>query len=190
MKIYIAIVGRTCSGKETFGHMLQNELPEGKQVSSHRFSDALNETLDLYGIPRSRPNQQELSTFLREKFGQHVIACPVRTRMEKDTAYIVYLDGVRRPADIEMLRSFKPNFLIALTAPPEMRHQRLKKRKDRPGDEHKTWEEFQEEQKAEPESMIDELAKGADICIDNSGTKEELRWRVRQFIKEKLNPLG
>jgi dephospho-CoA kinase len=85
-----------------------------------------------------------------------------------------------------MLRGLPNSFLIAIEAPAELRFERLKKRNDRPGDAEKTWEEFMRENDAEPERMIEEIAKEADVTIDNSGTMDALRREIQTFLREKL----
>lgn len=185
-KITIAIIGKMAAGKGTFGIFLQEEVGPHIDVSFHRFSDPLNDALDAVGIEKNRSNQQWLSTKLREKFGEEVIGRAVQKRAEEEESDIVFLDGVRRPQDVLMLRGLSNNFLVAIDAPPEARFERLKKRADRPGDAEKTLEEFLAESNAESERMIDDIAKEADVVIDNSGTMDDLRKKVREFLHEKV----
>lgn len=189
-KTYIAIIGKMAAGKGTFGEMLRQEAlaragrDSGMSVTSHRFSDPLNMILDILHIPKERAHQQKLSTILREAFGEEVVGNALQKIAEADHADIVFFDGVRRPQDVVMLRGLPNSYLVAIEAPPEIRYERLRKRNDRPGDAEKTWEEFLAENNAEAESKIDEIAKKADIVIDNSGTLDDLRIKVCKFLRD------
>jgi dephospho-CoA kinase len=191
MKLYFAIVGRTCAGKDTIYKIVKEKFGDKYFISIHGFSDPLNEILDLIHQPRSRPNQQGISTDLRTRFGENVLGNIIRKRVLADTADIVFLNGVRRMKDVEMLREMSNSFLIYVYAPAEKRFERLRKRADRPGDAEKTWEEFQAEQAAEAESLIESLRPMANYEIDNSEDDPKefktLRDQVVSIINEKLN---
>lgn len=190
MKIYIALIGQTCAGKGTIFEIFMHELGSQYSVSSHRSSNPLNEILDIIMEPKSRPNQQGLSTDLRTRFGEGLIGKIMQQRMLADKADIIFFDGARRIKDIEMMREIPNSFLLYVYAPLEKRFERLKKRADRPGDAQKTWKEFQQEQSAEAESLIETLRPMADCEFDNSEDDPEfkaLRTQVVGFINEKLN---
>jgi len=190
MKLYLAIIGHTATGKES-SYIAAKEALAGKlAVSIHHFSDPLSEVLNLLCLEKSRPNQQLLSTILRQAFGENLLGNIIFKRVLADPADIVYLDGVRRPKDVEMLKNLLNSFLGYVYAPPEEAHKRLVIRNDRPGDAEKTWEEFLMEQSAEAESLIDALRPMADFELDNSSHDPEfrsLRAQVVGFITEKLN---
>lgn len=190
MKLYFAIIGHTATGKES-SYIAAKEAFVGKLiVSIHHFSDPLNEILDLLGLEKSRSNQQNLSTDLRKRFGENILGDTLLKRAFHDNADIVFLDGVRRPKDIEMLKKLPNSFLGYIFAPPEEAYKRLVIRNDRPGDAEKTWEEFLAEQAAETESLIDDLRPMADFELDNSLYDPEfrlLRAQVVSVVNEKLN---
>lgn len=190
MKLYIAIIGHTATGKES-SYVAAKEALDGKlTVSIHHFSDPLSEILELLYLPKSRPNQQNLSTDLRRRFGEDLLGNILYRRALTDPADVVFLDGVRRPKDVEMLKKLPNSFLGYVFAPPEEAHKRLIIRNDRPGDAGKTWEQFQQEQSAEAESLIDALRPMADFELDNSVHDPEfgsLRVQVASIINEKLN---
>ena len=191
MKIFIAVVGKTCAGKETVYKTVQAMFHTRFKVSIHHFSDPLNENLDLLCLPKTRPNQQKLSTVLREAFGEDILGNIIYQRALSDTSEIVFLDGVRRPKDIAMLKKLSETsaFLIYIDAHIEKRFARLVKRSDRPGDAEKTWEDFQKEQAAEAESLIESLCQYADFEIDNSPDDPEfksLKAQIMKFMREKV----
>lgn len=191
MKIYIAVVGKTCAGKETVYKIVQAMFHPRFRVSIHHFSDPLNENLDLLCLPRTRPNQQKLSTVLRGAFGEELLGNIIYQRALRDTSEIVFLDGVRRPKDVVMLKKLSQThaFLIYIFAPIDKRFERLKKRNDRPGDAEKTWEQFLAEQSAEAESLIEILMPIADFKFDNSNDDKEfksLNAQIMKFFREKI----
>lgn len=190
MKLYLAVIGQTCAGKETVFRLATKEYGGKLAVSIHHFSDPLNEILDLLGLEKSRPSQQGLSTDLRKRFGEDLLGNSLFKRALSDPADIVFLDGVRRPKDIEMLKKLPNSYLIYIYAPLVERYIRLKKRADRPGDAEKTWEQFKAEQSAEAESLIETLRSMADFEFDNSADDPKfkaLRAQVVAIINEKLN---
>lgn len=201
MKLYLAIIGHTATGKESC-YIAAKEALAGKLiVSIHHFSDPLNETIEAVNrilakrglqdrIEKSRPNQQDISTELRKIFGEDLLGNLLFKRVLADPADVVYLDGVRRPKDVEMLRKLPNSFLGYVHAPLEEAHKRLIKRNDRPGDDEKTWEEFLAERAAETESLIDALRPMADFELDNSLHDPEfksLRVQVVSFVNKKLD---
>lgn len=201
MKLHLAIIGHTATGKESC-YVAAKEAFAGKlTVSIHHFSDPLNEVIDAVnrilvkrGLPcqlnKSRSNQQDISTELRKIFGEELLGNTIKRRVLNDPANITFLDGVRRPKDIDRLGELPNSFLGYIYAPPEEAYKRLIIRNDRPGDAEKTWEKFLAEQNAEAESLIDTLRPLADFELDNSVHDPEfkaLRAQVVSFINEKFN---
>lgn len=183
MKINLEIIGKNSAGKETVYQILLNLIKEhapNLKVNIHHFSDPLRECLAaLDPLPNSKENQQKISTILRQGFGEEVLGNAIACRAEKDVADIVCLDGIRRPQDVEKLRKIPHNYLVFVDTPFEKRFQNAQSRKDRPAP---TREQFLAQENAEAESKIDEIAKQADIRIDNSGTVEDLKMQIMAKI--------
>lgn len=204
MKLYLAIIGHTAAGKESC-YIATKEAFAGKlTVSVHHFSDPLNETIEAINrilakrglqdrLDKSRPNQQDISTELRKIFGEDLLGNSLFKRVLADTADIIFLDGVRRPKDVEMLKKLPNSFLGYVYAPLEETYKRLVIRNDRPGDAEKTWKEFLAEQAAEAESLIDTLRPIADFGLDNSSHDpglNKLRIQMICIVNEKLSTFG
>ena len=204
MKLYLAIIGHMATGKESSYIAAKEEFAGKLIVSIHHFSDPLNETIEAVNrvlvkrglkdrLEKSRPNQQDISTELRKIFDEDLLGNSLFKRALSDPADIVFLDGVRRPKDIEMLKKLPNSFLGYVYAPPEEAYKRLVIRNDRPGDAEKTWEQFLSEQAAETESLIDTLRPLANFELDNSVDDSKfkvLRVQVVSFINEKLSKTG
>lgn len=188
-RIYLAIIGHMATGKESCYIAAKEGFAGLLTVSIYHFSDPLSETLNLLCLEKSRPNQQLLSTVLRQAFGENLLGNIIFTRALADTADIVFLDGVRRPKDIEMLKKLPNSYLAYVWASPEEAYKRLVKRNDRSGDAEKSWKQFQAEQEAEAESLIDILWPLADFTLNNLLHDPEfkvLRMQVVGFIRDKL----
>ena len=196
-KRYICIAGKSGSGKETIYKLIKAELEKRVTTSIHHFSDPVNEDLASWGIPQHRHNQQEWSRMVRTgswvdeqdkpyppEWSEGAFCRVISKRAREDKAEVVFLDGVRRPADLGMIRTLPGSVLLFVTADPRTRYERLKKRADRPGDAEKTWEQFCKEQQANSEKDIDTVGQQAEFTIDNSGSMEDLGVAVGEFIAE------
>lgn len=190
MKIYLGIIGKSFAGKETVFQAVSKIAPQliaNCYVSIHHFSDPLNEALDLFRLEKTRPNQQKLSTIMRQAFGEELLGNVIAARASADSSDVVCLDGIRRPRDVVRLKQFPNSYLVFVDASTRTRFERGQKRTDRPS---KTWQEFQAEQSAEAESKIDEIAKEADVIFDNSSTPKFLEDQVERFLLEVLKEEG
>lgn len=179
-KIFIGFTGHIGGGKTTAIRYLQEHYHAG----THGFSAPLRDILRRIHEPETRENLQKISTLLRETFGEDVLARIIAADVVRDDTDIVCVDGVRRPADIASLSTL-PNFhLVHITAPLEVRFERLIQRAQNTDDAAKTFEEFQKDHKREAELEIGTVAAAAEITIDNSGTTEKLYSRIDEMMKK------
>ena len=185
MSVIIGIVGEKGAGKETFNIFLQELLPD-KTFSVVRFSDTLREMLDVLFIPHTRKNLQDIAIITNKRFGEGTVTRAVKRKLEKETADIVILDGVRWLTDAEMLRTIKDSILVYITANPQERFERLLKRGDKEGESDMSFEQFEHEEQKHTELFIGQIGQTADFKIDNNGSFDELKERISQFTKEKL----
>ena len=102
------------------------------------------------------------------------------------------IDSIRNPEEVRVLRR-EPTFkLFHITALPEARFERIKTRA-REGDPT-TLEAFKsleqrEAANADPNAQqLDLVAKMRDVEIENNGTLEELREKVRPLVLTLLKP--
>jgi len=184
---YIGLIGKNRGGKDTVSELI-TELVAPKDVSIMGFSDPINECLFSLGLEKSRENQDTFSTANREAFGQELLAHALHARALRSEADFVVLHGIRRPADTVKLRTLPGFLLFYIDAPPKLRYEWMRRANDREGDAEKTWEEFLEDEKAEPQLLIDEIAKQADIVLVNdkddasvSHLKEQLREIAKKY---------
>lgn len=181
-KFIIGLVGEIGSGKETFAQLFRQAAPQ-LSVSHHRFSDILYETLRVWDIETNRRNLQMLTIVMREGYGPEVLNHAVGKRIENDPAQIVILDGVRWQSDVKFLKQLPNNRLVYITAEPEIRFNRVIQRKEKAGEEGKTFEQFQEDEQMATETEIPIIGKtDADFKIINNGTLDNYLSAVKKFI--------
>lgn len=183
MSVVIGLVGEKGGGKETFGKLL-TAMAVPKTARVVRFSDTLSDVLDILALERTRRNLQHLAVVIDEGFGKGTFTNAVKQRLLKETADIVFLDGVRWPTDYEMLTSLPNSLLVYVTADPKTRFERLRARKEKTGEANTTWEQFMAEEQAENERYIPQIGAKADFTIKNEGTLEEFNANVAEFYKK------
>lgn len=182
MKIIIGLVGEKGSGKETFGNLLQELIPE-KKIVRIRSSDILSETLTLWDIPKTRENLQDLAIYMDQGFGKGTLSHAVFARIEKMDADIVIFDGVRWETDVDLIRKFPKNFLVYVTASLETRFERIKTRKEKAFEEGTTLKQFMHEEKKLTELQIPKIGKEADFKIENNTSLQDFKTQVKKFIE-------
>lgn len=185
MKLLIGLVGEKGSGKETFGRLFQELLPD-KKVDHIRFSDLLKETLNSWDISTTRENLQKLAVVMKDGFGPETLSHAIYEKLLKSGADIVLLDGVRWKSDEELTRRFNNNLMVYITADLMIRYERLKKRKEKEDEEDTSFEQFMKEEKTENELLIPVIGGRADIKIENNGSFEEYKQKISEFIASKI----
>lgn len=176
----IALVGEIGSGKETFAKLLQ-EVAEGKKVVHVRYSDILKKTLELWGMPITRETLTTMRQTMNSNFGEDSLPKATQESAKNLDADIVILDGVRWMADVEALRSLHDALLIYITAPIETRFERIKKRSEKEDESSLNLEEFRKGANTPNEILIPEIGEKAEVKIENGGTVEELKDKVKDF---------
>lgn len=179
-KIILGFVGDLAAGKGT----LAKYLHEKYGSNTYRFSSMLRDMLDRIYVEKTRENLQDISTFIRARFGQDVMSKVLAKDVENDQGEIVIVDGIRRPTDITYLQQLPGFHLIYVTAESKLRWERLVARKENPGDENKSYEEFLKDEQSEADQLIGTLGKEAEFTIVNNGTKEDLFTHIENTITQ------
>jgi dephospho-CoA kinase len=185
MQTVIGLVGEKGAGKDTFVQILQKKL-SSKNIAHIRFSDHFKETLKIWSIPITRDNLQKLGVIMSEGYGSSTVSDAVFSRIKNLKADIVCLDGVRWKSDVELVRIFPKNFLVYITANPNLRFKRLKQRGEKVDEINLTFTRFMKEEKAKNEILIPKFGMKADFKILNEGTLEEFEQKVDKFIQKTL----
>jgi len=174
MKLVIGLAGLPLAGKETVANKLEALLrADGVSVSKHRFSDILRDTLDLWGMPLGRENEQVLAQIMQRPggFPEGVLSRAVKHRLENNTADVGILDGMRWNVDETMVREFPADgiksVVIYVYADDDHRYARLQAR-NRSGEAATTREQFAELNKQPNEIFIPDIGSRADITLTNN----------------------
>jgi dephospho-CoA kinase len=177
-KIIFGLVGTLASGKGA----VKKRLVEKYKAEDCRFSTVLRDVLKRIDVPTTRENLQNISTSLRQLFGEDLLAKAIAKDASTLNADIVVIDGIRRMSDIGHLLSLSNFILVAIDANPEIRYKRLVERNENAGDDKKTYEEFQADQNVEADKMIPEVIKVAKEKINNDGSLEELYKQIDGIV--------
>ena len=178
-KKIIGLIGEKASGKGTVAEYLSKKYA----ASVHTFSSSMKQCVKCLGLPPTRENLIKFSVITREAYGEDLYAKVIAKASEKDTSEIVVVDGIRREADISILGTLPGFHLLYITGPVELRHERAKKRGEKPEESTMTFEQFVEQENAPTELDIARLGEQADEQIDNTGSLEDLYARIDEIIR-------
>jgi dephospho-CoA kinase len=181
-KTIIGLVGEIAAGKTT----ITNYLKEKYEAKTFRFSDMLRDVLKRMHLPDNRQNMQTISTILRQNFSEDIMSQVLTADVQEANYPIIITEGIRRPSDVVYLKKLDNFHIIAIKTDEKIRFERLTKRSENPDDKIKTWEQFQEESKKEPEQKIKEMIEQADFSVDNNGSTEKLYKQIDEVIKKIL----
>jgi len=140
----IGLTGENCAGKSTVADYL---MKKGFYYLS--LSDVIREELKLQGKAITRENLIEKGNELRERFGPGALGTKTVQKMHDDKNYVV--DSIRNPAEVAELKKLKRFFLFYVTAPEEVRFQRIKERHRE--EDPQTFEAFARIEKLEMENI-------------------------------------
>jgi dephospho-CoA kinase len=178
-KIILTLVGQIASGKGTVCDYLKEKYNAGYC----RYSTILRDLLDRIYLPHSRKNMQDISTILRQQFGDDLLAKAITEDVKKIANQIVVVDGARRLPDLVHLQKLPNHYLVYINTDERIRYKRIIKRSENPDDQTKTFEEFQQDAQSEAELRIADMKKQANFIINNNGTLKELHQQVDDIIR-------
>lgn len=149
-KIIIGIVGEMGSGKST----VTNYIKERYKASSYKFSDILKDILEKLSLPVTRENLIDLFLILASRFGEEVLARPMKKAVDTDTNSYIVVEGIRRPANILLLQELPHFYLIGITSDTRVRFDRIHNRHERSDDQELNYHEFLEDHKKKQKYML------------------------------------
>jgi dephospho-CoA kinase len=182
-KIIIGLVGQMASGKGTVAEFLKEKY----EADFFTFSTPLRDTLKRLHQETTRENLQNVSTVLRQLFGQDLLAKIIAKDVEASQKQITVIDGIRRFSDIEFLKNF-PGFILArVAADDKIRYERLIARAQNQGDKQKTFEEFLIDHQRETELEIPKVMAEAQEEINNNSDFPTLHSQIDAIISKYKN---
>lgn len=179
MRHIIAIVGMPGAGKSAAGNFFKNK---GMQVL--RFGSVIDDGLKDEGKEWSAENNQYYRQKIRLKLGMAGVAIKMLPKIEHaiKEGHKIVLDGLYSWEEYMFLQKKLPNlFLLCVYARPEIRYERLSKRRERP---------FTREEARERDiNEIERTNKGgpiaiADYLIANEESEEEFEKKLEEFWKK------
>jgi dephospho-CoA kinase len=179
-KILLGLVGETGSGKDTFCQYLKKVSK--KPVFCFRFSDPLSEALRIFFDEIKKENQQWLGQVLRQRFGNDILAKAISKKIKNPKKGIVILNGIRYWEELKMIKNLKGK-VIYITANPQLRWQRLRKRREKK-DDFSSFEKFLERERAKTEILIPKIGKKADFMVKNNSSLKDFYFEINEIIKK------
>ncbi|MFP3949477.1 MAG: AAA family ATPase [Candidatus Micrarchaeia archaeon] len=177
----IGLTGENCAGKGTVAEYLRE-----RGFAYLSLSDVLREELSAEGKEITRENLINKGNALRSKHGPAALAKKTIIRLEPEKDYVI--DSIRNAAEAAEIKKLPSARLLYISASPEIRFARMKKRKRESDPE--CFEEFRKTEaremknkEADRQSLSDAFAL-ADQKIVNEGSVEELRGKIELFLKE------
>jgi len=177
--LVVGLVGTAGSGKDTAASYIKRKY----KAEEFRFSYLLVKALEIFNIEVSRDNLAWLMNILKKKYGKDVLTKAMKkTIRETSRRPVIVMNGLRLPPDYELLRSFRRNILVFLDAPPEVRWQRVCKRKEK-SDDNVSFEEFKKLISGENERYIAKIGKKADYIIINDAGIHKFRRQIDKVMQ-------
>ncbi|MDO8504797.1 MAG: hypothetical protein Q7S36_02995 [Candidatus Liptonbacteria bacterium] len=187
VKLYLGVVGEKRAGKDTFCDIFRH-LAESERfiVSVHSYSDIIGKCLDTLCLSRSRENMQKFSPAIEKYFGAGTLSRTMTERVLLTDADIVIIQGIRWMTDLEELR-WLGGTLVYVTADKEVRFARSRRNSEKPDEMGISREKFEEQENAQTELYIPQIAVQADFRFDNNGTEKEFATGVAKFAARYLS---
>ena len=179
----IGVAGPNASGKGEVVRFL-----EGRSFYPASLSDVIRDELAREGLEPTREHMIERGRALRERLGAGILAERVIAGLPHDRNNVI--DSIRHPAEVTALRAAGEFVLLWITAQPELRFERSRRR-GRVGDAE-TLASFQELEARELESpdsagqQLRAVEALADAVIENNGSLEELHAKLDEALRGKL----
>ncbi|ASJ02138.1 hypothetical protein A3L09_02065 [Thermococcus profundus] len=185
----IGVVGKIAAGKTTVAKFFEEKGFCRVSCSDPLIDLLTHNTSDYSWIPelpeRSEPTRDRLIEFgkyLKDKYGGDIL---IRLAVDKKrNCENIVIDGVRSREEVEAIKRLGGK-VIYVEASPEIRYERLMKRKAKKDKVIQSFEDFLRMDDEEEKLYHTTKLKGiADYVIVNEGTLKELREKVEGIIRE------
>ncbi len=158
----IGLTGACCSGKDTIAEYISKK----HGYKHYSLSDILREIMKEKGIELTRENLAAFGTELREENGNEILAKKALEKIDLSGKFCI--TSIRHTGEAKKLRERKDFVLVNVTAPQNMRFERMRNRK-RVGDPQ-TFEKFtelEEEKESQTKGHGQQIKKTAGMADIN-----------------------
>ncbi len=178
-KTVLVIVGMPGAGKS-----LASKVASRRGMPVFVSGDIIRAEAKRLGFRLNKQNLGKLMLKIRKEEGMGAVAKRLKPLIEKrEESHVVY-EGARNIEEVdELARNYKV-VIVAVHASQSTRFERLLKRRrgDRPGG----LADFSERDKRELGVGVGKVIALADRMVENEGSKEDLRRRMRRLLKKIL----
>ena len=171
----LCITGMPGAGKSEVGAMLVE-----KGFTEVEMSASIREKMAEEGIEISNVNLREFSLRIRKEYGGDIVARWAMEKIRRLNADRVLIVGLRGEDEARYFESQGKLKVILVTAPEDVRFERLKARGR--SDDPKTKTDFEYREEKERQFGIEGIMGRAQYVISNSGTIDELRKDVDELL--------
>ncbi|MFP4655153.1 MAG: AAA family ATPase [Methanohalobium sp.] len=177
MKI-IAFVGMPASGKSE-----ASSVVEKLGIKVVNMGDVIREEVEKRSLEPTDANVGGVANQLRDEEGLDVVAKKCVPKIMKLNEDLIAIDGIRGIAEVEYFKKeFGDKFtLVSIDSPIEMRFKRVQKRKR--SDDMTDIDELKHRDEREISWGMNEAMDIADIVIENTGTLEDFRHKIKSLIE-------
>lgn len=171
----LGLTGRNASGKGEAAEFLKS-----KGFFYYSLSDVIREELKQRELELTRENLILTGRELRSRFGNGYLAEQILARIDSDKNYVV--DSIRHPDEVATFRGLPRFYLLAITATPEVRFDRIKQRgrESDPTDleEFIRLEQREAVRKTDEGQDLDATESEADFTVENNDQLANLEDKV------------
>lgn len=183
-RLVVGLTGQIASGKGEVVTLLQREFG----FTSYSLSDRVREMAAHYRETVTRKLLQNIGDEVRHMLGGDIFARLTAALIWAEAKERVAIDGIRNPGEVEFLQKHPGFILIGITAPREIRFERMKARM-RPSDPQ-TLEEFAALDDRDMGVGQEDLGQQVGRCIsmadylfENNDTLETFQADIRETIE-------
>ncbi len=175
----IGILGEKLAGKDELAKYLQDQ----HGAFYVKYSQIIDEILNILNIPITRRSEIDLGHALRGQFKTNVFWAAMKKRISESWVELKVIGSIRLPDELADAKALGAK-IIYITAPAELRYDRfMNLRREKGEDGKQTFEEFVAQEQEWTEIQIPQLGARADFKIENTGTLEDLYKKVDEIIK-------
>ena len=177
MKV-IGVVGLPASGKGEF-----SKIAAGMGIPVIVMGDMIRYAVKKRGLDPTDANLGATANTLRAKQGMDAIACLCVPEIQRQTAPLVLVDGIRGDAEVTVFRRIFPGFqLISIDSSFETRLDRIKARGR--SDDFESADELHRRDMRELGWGLEKAMQNAEIHISNEKSLEEFSRDVHRILKQ------